>query len=86
LHIDGNYPPPQGRIRMDHEQRPELDRLNSPFTTSVSAHPAGGWATVINLGDGATLTKVFPTEPEAEQYGDELADWLANRPSEYEGR
>ena len=71
---------------MDNEQRPELECRQVPFTTSVSAHPAGGYATVVNLGDGATLTKVFPTEPEAEQYGDELADWLANRPSEYLGR
>jgi hypothetical protein len=51
-----------------------------PFSTTVAAHPAGGWATVVNLGDGATLTKVFDNEREALRYGDELADWLAQRP------
>ena len=53
-----------------------------PLNSTVSAHPGGGWATVVTLGDGATLTKVFDSEPEALRYSDELADWLAQRPSE----
>jgi hypothetical protein len=53
-----------------------------PLTSTVSVHPSGGWATVVSLGEGATLTKVFDSEPEALRYGDELADWLAHRPSE----
>ena len=52
-----------------------------PFSSTVSTHPSGGWATVVNLGDGATLTKVFDSEPEALRYPEELADWLAQRSS-----
>ena len=67
---------------MDFQQHRYSEDRPRTFSSTVSAHPSGGWATVVDLGDGATLTKVFDTEPDALRYGDELADWLARRPSE----
>jgi len=83
LHQRREYPP-FGRNCMDRQQRHSRmcsENQPRPFSTTVSAHPGGGWATVVNLGDGATLTKVFDNEREALRYGDELADWLAQRPT-----
>jgi hypothetical protein len=32
--------------------------------------------TVVDLGDGMTLSKLFDREDDARRYGDELAGWL----------
>ena len=47
-----------------------------PFSTSVASTPRGEWLTVVDLGDGITLSKLFDREDEARRYGDELAGWL----------
>ena len=46
------------------------------FSASVQPNRDGGWLTVVNLGDGASLTKWFASQDEAKQYPDELAAWL----------
>ena len=46
------------------------------FSASVRANRDGGWLTVVNLGDGASLTKWFASKDEANRYPDELAAWL----------
>ena len=46
------------------------------FSASVQANRDGGWLTVVNLGDGASLTKWFASKDEAKRYPDELAAWL----------
>ena len=50
-----------------------------PFTTSVEAHPDGRWVAVVNLGDGASATKVCDDKAEASRYGEELLRWLGRR-------
>jgi hypothetical protein len=50
-----------------------------PFTTWVEAHPDGRWVAVVNLGDGASATKVCENEAEASRYGEELLRWLGRR-------
>ena len=52
------------------------------FKTSVEAEPDGRWLAVVNLGDGASVSKLFDSRFEALHYGDELAAWLATRRSE----
>lgn len=47
------------------------------FSASVRPNVDGGWLTVVNLGDGASLTKWFPSQDEADRYPEELAKWLA---------
>jgi hypothetical protein len=47
------------------------------FSCSVEPNRDGGWLTVVNLGDGASLTKWFPSKDEARKYPDELAAWLS---------
>jgi hypothetical protein len=46
------------------------------FSTSVAPTPRGEWLTVVDLGDGMTLSKLFDHEDDARRYGDELAGWL----------
>jgi hypothetical protein len=46
------------------------------FSAHVTAHPGGGWITVVVLGDGASVSKWFPAEAEARHYPDELIAWL----------
>ena len=46
------------------------------FSASVQPNRDGGWLTVVNLGDGASLTKWFANQDEATRYPDELAAWL----------
>jgi hypothetical protein len=46
------------------------------FSSSVQPNRDGGWLTVVNLGDGASLTKWFASKDEANRYPDELAAWL----------
>ena len=60
----------------DNASRPEQ------FKTSVEAKADGQWLAVVNLGDGASVSKLFDSRFEALQYGDELAAWLANRRSD----
>jgi hypothetical protein len=72
---------------MDSVRRPEYTDDASdaeaheslPFTTSVEPHPDGRWVAVVNLGDGASATKVCDNEAEAARYGDELLKWLGRR-------
>jgi hypothetical protein len=49
------------------------------FSAAVQPDLNGGWRTEVDLGDGATLTKWFPTEVEAQQYPEQLASWLSGR-------
>jgi hypothetical protein len=49
------------------------------FSTSVAPTPRGEWLTVVDLGDGMTLSKLFDREDDARRYGDELAGWLRGR-------
>jgi len=46
------------------------------FSTFVAPTPRGEWVTVVDLGDGMTLRKLFDREDDARRYGDELAGWL----------
>ena len=65
---------------MSTEQRPPLahsDATHSMFTASVEPNRDGGWLTTVNLGEGASLTKWFPSKDEAQRYPDELAQWLS---------
>jgi hypothetical protein len=41
--------------------------------------PRGKWVTVVDLGDGMMLSKLFDREDDARGYGDELAGWLRGR-------
>ena len=50
-----------------------------PFTTSVEPHPDGRWVAIVNLGDGASATKVCDDQAEAARYGEELLRWLGRR-------
>lgn len=52
---------------------------STTFSTSVAPTPRGEWVTVVDLGDGATLTKLFDHEDDARRYCDELAGWLRGR-------
>jgi hypothetical protein len=49
------------------------------FSTSVAPMPRGKWVTVVDLGDGMMLSKLFDREDDARGYGDELAGWLRGR-------
>lgn len=51
----------------------------SALAARVVAAPQGGWVAVLDLGDGATLSKWFPSEGEARRYPHELAEWLNRR-------
>ena len=51
-------------------------RTTSGFSASVEPNRDGGWLTVVNLGDGASLTKWFASHDEAQRYPGELAKWL----------
>lgn len=52
--------------------------MEAPFSTSVH-RDQDGWVAQLRLGDGASLTKRFPTEQEARRYPEELLRWLAGR-------
>jgi hypothetical protein len=53
-----------------------------PFTTAVEPSPDGRWLAVVNLGDGASATKVCDDQAEAARYGEELLRWLGRRQPE----
>ena len=62
------------------ETAPGLDPHDIPsFTTSVEPAPDGRWLAVVNLGDGASATKVCDDQAEAARYGEELLRWLGRR-------
>ena len=77
----------EGVHRMDNHQPPSASsgftRSRRPYSTSVSVTADGGWVTVVELGVGATLTRLFDNEDDASAYGDEFAAWLAQRPVEW---
>ena len=52
------------------------------FKTSVEAKADGQWLAVVNLFDGASVSKLFDERVEALHYGEELAAWLATRRSD----
>ena len=65
------------------DDRSGLDAQDGvPFTTSVEPSPDGRWLAVVNLGDGASATKVCDDEAEAARYGEELIRWLGRRQPE----
>ena len=62
----------------EHPTRPVESGTTTPeFSASIHPNRDGGWLTVVNLGDGASLTKWFPSQDEATRYPGELAEWLA---------
>jgi hypothetical protein len=64
----------------EHLTRPsgvDTSTATATFSASVQRNRDGGWLTVVQLGDGATLTKWFSSQDEAERYPGELAEWLA---------
>ena len=65
-------------VSSDNLKPQEMDD-NAPFTTSIEPHPDGRWVAVVNLGDGASATKVCDDKAEASRYGDELLRWLGRR-------
>ena len=54
----------------------QSDTTTPAFSASVRPNRDGGWLTVVNLGDGTSLTKWFSSQDEARRYPDELAEWL----------
>ena len=54
----------------------QSDATSAAISASVQPNRDGGWLTVVNLGDGASLTKWFANQDEAKRYPDELAAWL----------
>ena len=61
----------------EHPAKPvQSDTTPTTLSASVQPNRDGGWLTVVNLGDGASLTKWFASQDEAKQYPDELAAWL----------
>ena len=52
------------------------------FMTSVAPTERGEWVTVVDLGAGISLTKLFDHEDEARRYGAELSASLRRGESE----
>ena len=68
--------------RPNHAERADLaDSTPTQFATSVEARADGQWLAVVSLGEGASVCKLFDSELDARQYGDELAAWLVSRAS-----
>jgi hypothetical protein len=55
------------------------DQPERQLTTDVTPSPQGGWVAVVNLGEGATVSKWFDDEQEAQHYEEALLEWLAQR-------
>lgn len=69
----------------DHARRqvhPAETQLPTTFLTSVAPTERGEWLTVVDLGAGISVTKLFDHEDEARRYGAELAAWLHRGESE----
>jgi hypothetical protein len=64
---------------MEIEQLQEESERNTRFAASISATPDGRWVTRIDLGAGASLSRLFPDEEQARRYPEELAAWLGRR-------
>jgi|RhiMethySRZTD1v2_1073278.scaffolds.fasta_scaffold20142_4 hypothetical protein len=61
----------------EHPRTPtQSETTQSGIAASVEPNRDGGWLTVVNLGDGASLTKWFPSRDEAQRYPAELVAWL----------
>ena len=58
------------------------DTTHATFSASVEPNRDGGWLTVVNLGEGASLTKWFASKDEAQRYPVELAEWLKSNSEE----
>jgi hypothetical protein len=54
------------------------ETTSARFSASVQPNHDGGWLIVVNLGEGASLTKWFASQDEARRYPDELAKWLTH--------
>ena len=46
------------------------------FATSVAPTSRGDWITIVDLGSGITMSRLFDCEDDALRYGNELAEWL----------
>ena len=69
----------------DHARRqvhPAETQLPTTFLTSVAPTERGEWLTVVDLGAGISVTKLFDHEDEARRYGAELAASLRRGESE----
>ena len=64
----------------DDEGRRQVHRAETQppttFSTSVAPTNRGEWLTIVDLGSGITMSRLFDCEDDALRYGDELADWL----------
>ena len=72
MHDD--VPPPQ--------VHPAATQPPTTFTTTVEPTGRGEWVTLVDLGDGICLSKLFDKEDAARRSGDELAAWLRHDHSE----
>ena len=61
---------------------PAATQPPTTFTTSVAPTDRGEWLTVVDLGDGVSVSKLFDHEADARGYGAELAAWLRHSESE----
>lgn len=61
---------------------PAATQPPTTFTTTVEPTARGEWLTVVDLGDGICLSKLFDQEDSARRYGAELAAWLRHDHSE----
>ena len=75
--MDSGHRPAHPDLRSDRDPQDGV-----PFTTSVEPSPDGRWLAVVNLGDGASATKVCDNQAEAARYGEELIRWLGRRRTE----
>ena len=68
----------------DQARRPVHPAQTQPSTlmTSVAPTERGEWVTVVDLGAGISLTKLFDHEDEARRYGAELSASLRRGESE----
>jgi hypothetical protein len=70
----------------DDEPRRQVHRAETQppttFSTSVAPTNRGEWLTVVDLGSGITMSRLFDREDDALRYGDELVEWMRRRDSE----
>jgi hypothetical protein len=64
------------------EQRLETSERRDRLAASITATADGRWLTRIDLGGGASLSRLFPDEEQARRYPEDLVAWLGQRESE----
>jgi hypothetical protein len=61
------------------EQRMGAGEHTPRLTASITPAPNGHWVARIDLGAGASVSRVFPDEEQARRYPEELEAWLSQR-------